>query len=199
MSDKSVIINTTVMAVIGGAAMVSAVALLPDEDAVADARDRIGVSYAHLDFTGFDFFSSPRPAPDISFSDAAGNSLDFDSFDDKILLVNLWATWCPPCIREMPSLDRLQAELGGESFEVVTLSVDEGGLEQVEPFFEDLELADLSIYLDPESQSTRAFDTRGLPTTVLIDRTGRWIATYEGAMDWDAPNVIDLMEQVIEL
>lgn len=197
MSDKALLGSTIILTGVCIGAVVLAFAGLPDEAAVAEAEDHWGRAPVTLDFPGFDWKSSPSTAPGISFSDAGGNSLDLESFEGRVVLMNIWATWCPPCVHEMPSLDRLEAELGGSDFEVVALSVDREGREAVEPFFEELSLEHLSIYLDPPAEVTRAFNTRGLPTTVLIDRQGRWVGTYEGAMDWDADDVVALMEELI--
>ena len=134
----------------------------------------------------FDLFDTPRPAPEITFSDATGNSLSLADFADRVVLVNFWATWCPPCVEEMPSLDRLQAALGGEDFQVVTLSIDRGGLDQVAPFLDENGIEYLDAYLDPLGVTPRAFEARGFPTTVLIDRQGRWVGTYEGETAWDS-------------
>ncbi|HET8726563.1 MAG TPA: TlpA disulfide reductase family protein, partial [Alphaproteobacteria bacterium] len=92
---------------------------------------------------GFETAGRPEPAPDISFSDAAGNSLTFDDLRGRVVLVNLWATWCAPCVEEMPSLDRLQARLGGDDFLVLPLSVDREGAAKVGPFYDELGIGHL--------------------------------------------------------
>ena len=134
----------------------------------------------------FEIFDTPRPAPEITFSDAAGNSLSLADFGGQVVLINLWATWCAPCVREMPSLDRLQAALGGDGFQVVAVSIDHGGLDQVAPFFSDNGIEHLDAYTDPRGTVPRAFEARGFPTTVLIDREGRWVGTYERETEWDS-------------
>lgn len=135
---------------------------------------------------GFESTGRPEPAPDISFSDAVGNSLTFRDFRGKVLLVNLWATWCAPCVKEMPSLDRLERALGGDRFQVVALSVDREGLEKVQPFFAQLGIRDLGIFLDPPGQALRAFRALGLPTSYLIDADGRVLGSFAGAKEWDS-------------
>lgn len=128
----------------------------------------------------------PRPAPAISVTDGAGNALTLADLRGRFVLVNLWATWCEPCIREMPSLDRLQATLGGADFAILLISQDRGGERVVAPFFEKLGLARLKTYLDPQSTAGHAFAVRGLPTSILVDRDGNALGQVEGAMDWDA-------------
>ncbi len=128
----------------------------------------------------------PRPAPAISVTDGAGNALTLADFRGRFVLVNLWATWCEPCIREMPSLDRLQGALGGADFAILLISQDRGGERVVAPFFERLGLARLKTALDPQSTVGRAFAVRGLPTSILIDREGNVLGSVEGALNWDA-------------
>lgn len=145
----------------------------------------------------FDLTDAGTRAPDISFSDADGNRLTLADFEGRVVLLNLWATWCAPCVHEMPTLDRLQARLGGDSFEVVALSIDRGGAEDVLPFFADHGLDHLNVYLDEAGAAPPAFGVIGLPTTVLIDADGRLVGQYTGAADWDGADAVVLMEQTI--
>lgn len=140
----------------------------------------------------------PAPAPTVSFTDAEGNSLTLDDFRGRVLLVNLWATWCAPCVRELPALDRLEATLGGDDFHVLALSSDRQGAEKVVPFLERLNVETLVAYLDPASSATRAFSPRGLPTTILIDAEGREVGRLEGAAEWDSHEAQDLIRFYIE-
>jgi thiol-disulfide isomerase/thioredoxin len=128
----------------------------------------------------------PAEAPAISFRDALGKELSLADFRGKALAVNYWATWCAPCVEEMPALDRLHAALAPEGIEVVAISVDRGGLRQVTPFFEVNGLKHLPVYLDPSGASMRAFGVRGLPTTIVVDRQGRDAGRLEGAAHWDS-------------
>src|SRR5260221_3984409 len=128
----------------------------------------------------------PRPAPEIAFVDSAGRRLTLADFRGRLVLVNLWATWCEPCIREMPSLDRLQAALPGKDLAIVLISQDRGGDKVVAPFFEKLGLAKLSTYLDPKSTVGHAFEVRGLPTSILVDRDGSELGRVDGAMNSDS-------------
>ena len=145
----------------------------------------------------FALSEAPTRAPEISFSDADGNQLTLADFEGRVVLLNLWATWCAPCVHEMPTLDRLQAQLGGEAFEVLALSIDRGGAGEVLPFFAEHGLDHLNVYLDPAGGAPSAFDVIGLPTTVLIDADGLVVGQYTGPADWDGADAVALMEHTI--
>ena len=136
------------------------------------------------------------PAPAISFVDLAGNTVSLSEFTGKIVLVNLWATWCEPCVREMPSLERVQSRLG-DKIAVVAISEDHGGSKIVEPFIDKLELKSVKIYLDPKSTVERAFKVQGLPTSFLIDREGRVLGRVEGAAEWDKPKLLGVLKSFL--
>jgi thiol-disulfide isomerase/thioredoxin len=140
--------------------------------------------------------ASPRPAPALSFESRDGRKLKLADFRGHFVLVNLWATWCGPCVREMPSLDRLQAR-EGDRLSVVAISQDRRGAEVVEPFLAKLGLRRLQVYLDPDNDAQQAFAVRGLPTSFLIDRDGRMLGSLEGAAEWDAPPLIGTLERYL--
>ena len=140
--------------------------------------------------------SPPLPAPAISFVDLTGNTVSLSEFIGKIILVNLWATWCEPCLREMPSLERMQLRLG-DKITVVAVSEDRGGSKTVEPFIDKLGLKSIKTYLDPKSTAERAFKVQGLPTTFLIDRKGRVLGRVEGAAEWDSPKLLDILKSFL--
>jgi thiol-disulfide isomerase/thioredoxin len=129
--------------------------------------------------------ASPQPAPEISFTDTAGNPVALADFKGKFVLLNLWATWCQPCLKEMPSLAALQARLG-PALTVLAVSEDRGGAEIVQPFVAKLGLDQLKIYLDPKSTAIHAFAARGLPSSFMIDNDGRVLGKVEGGADWDS-------------
>jgi len=140
--------------------------------------------------------SPPLPAPAVSFVDLTGNTVNLSEFTGKIVLVNLWATWCEPCLREMPSLARMQLRLG-DKITVVAVSEDRGGSKTVEPFIDKLELKSIKTYLDPKSTAERAFKVQGLPTSFLIDRQGRILGRVEGAAEWDTPELLDILKSFL--
>ncbi len=138
------------------------------------------------------------PAPSIPILDAKGSTLHLSDFRGKVVLLNFWATWCAPCVREMPSLDRLQAEMGSDNFMVLALSIDREGLEVVTPFFNQLGLKSLAVFLDPKGAMSSSFRVRGLPTSYVIDHRGRIAGKLEGPAEWDTDEAKTLMRYYIE-
>lgn len=135
--------------------------------------------------------SPPKPLPAMAFTDLEGKPLPPDAFRGRMTLLNVWATWCAPCVKEMPALERLQTQLGGSGFGVMALSVDRGGAHQVKPFLEKAGLSRLPIALDQPGAAMQALELRGLPTTLLLDAEGREVARFEGAAEWDAPAMVE--------
>ena len=140
----------------------------------------------------------PAPAPDVAFSDGADATLGFKDFKGKVTLVNLWATWCAPCVKEMPSLEALKKAHASKDFDVVTISEDRGARKVVDPFFEKNGLSALPRYTDADSAVGRALHVRGLPTTLLLDRDGNEIGRFEGGADWSGANALALIDWAIK-
>jgi len=130
---------------------------------------------------------SAKPLPDLRFIDAASAARSLSDFRGRVILLNLWATWCVPCREEMPALDRLQAALGGPDFEVVALSLDRGGVVDVKRFYEELKLRALRIYVDHNGDALSKLGSVGIPLTVLVDRKGRELWRVVGPREWDQP------------
>lgn len=106
------------------------------------------------------------------------------------MILIVWATWCAPCVKEMPSLDRLSAKMAGENLVVVAVSQDNGGQSQVKPFLEKLKVKNVTILYDHDQRALRDFGIRGLPTTFLISPEGRILARLEGDAEWDTPAMV---------
>jgi thiol-disulfide isomerase/thioredoxin len=140
--------------------------------------------------------SRPWPAPPAGFTDAGGKTLSLRDFAGKLVLVNLWATWCAPCRHEMPSLERLQTRLG-DKITILAISEDRGGSKAVAPFIAKLGLKAVKTYLDPESAVGRAFKVDGLPTSFLIDRQGRVLGRVEGEAEWDSPKMLAIIDPLL--
>lgn len=130
---------------------------------------------------------APKPAAAIAFQDATGQPLDLGAFKGRVILLNLWATWCAPCVLEMPALDRLQAAMGSADFEVVALSLDRVGAEKAKAFLEQIGIKNLKFYIDTSMKAGRALGAQGLPVSILIDREGRELGRLVGPAEWDEP------------
>lgn len=144
---------------------------------------------------GFVLQREPKTLPLVRFEDGDGRTLDLSLFRGRIVLLNLWATWCAPCRREMPTLDRLQQRLGSEDFAVIALSIDRAGDAAVRKFFAEIGVTHLGVYADRSGKALRDFGAVGLPTTLLIDREGREIGRVIGPDEYDTPDWIERIEQ----
>ncbi len=147
--------------------------------------------------SAFEFAPELAPVPDEPFQNASGGTLRLSDFEGRVVLLNLWATWCGPCKHEMPSLNRLQEQKGGKDFLVIALSSDRAEARAVDPFFEEWGLKALEKFYDPMNAVGRALGVRGLPTTLLIDAQGREIGRLEGPAEWDSPEAIALIDAVM--
>lgn len=192
---KGLVRAVTVLCVLGAVGLVLwRVWPLPAErGAAGDPGAAAGGASTLGQFTPLD---RPRPAPDVEFASRAGAPIRLADFRGRVVLVNLWATWCGPCVHEMPSLDRLQARLGGDLV-ILAVSEDRSGARAVDPFLARLAPKALTAYLDPKNALTRAFAAQGLPTSILLDRDGRILGRLEGAADWDSPEMIALLQRYI--
>jgi thiol-disulfide isomerase/thioredoxin len=147
---------------------------------------------------GFALAAQPQPAPAAEFKTAAGKRLTLGDFRGRVVLLNIWATWCGPCRSEMPSLDRLQAQHRHDGLAVLTVSVDSDGSLAVRRFFEQSGIRNLTPYLDADNATARAFGAHAIPTTLLIGRDGKVIGSIVGAMEWDSPDAVALIRHYLE-
>ena len=145
----------------------------------------------------FELAGTPKALPEIGFIDADDKPLAIADYKGKVVLLNFWATWCAPCVKEMPSLNKLQAEMGKDKFVVVPLSLDSTSRPKVAPFYKDKDLANLGIYFDKGKKVQQALDVSVLPTSILIDAQGRKIGRMLGEADWDKPEAIALMKAAV--
>jgi thiol-disulfide isomerase/thioredoxin len=142
-------------------------------------------------------FEPPRPVSELRIQDDQGHDLTLADFRGRVVLLNVWATWCVPCRQEMPTLDRLQARLGGKDFLVMALSIDRKGAEAVRGFYREVGVEKLAIYVDPSGKGSRSLAIPGVPTTLLIDREGREVARKMGEAQWDSPEMVSLVERTM--
>ena len=141
--------------------------------------------------------TGPKPVPELTFLDGDGNEVTLAEFRGEVVVLNLWATWCAPCRREMPSLDRLQAKYGDDGLEVIALSLDRGDIAKVRAFFDELAISSLALYQDPKGRVGRELAAPGLPTTVVIDRAGQEVGRLLGPAEWDSPEALAVIEQLM--
>lgn len=136
-----------------------------------------------------------EPLPDFTFTDPQGNKATLAKFSGRPILVNLWATFCGPCIIEMPQLDQLTATYAKDRLAVITISQDSAGPEKVTAFFAKNHFASLEPWLDPENNFGFHYATGLLPTSVLYTADGREVARVTGAMDWESKDAQSLIEE----
>jgi thiol-disulfide isomerase/thioredoxin len=133
----------------------------------------------------FILHETPEPGAVVRFEDDQGQPRSLAEFRGKVLLLNVWATWCAPCIKEIPALDHLAAALNGADFAVVAVSVDRKGIDGVRKVFAERDVQKLPIYIDRSGEALRAVRAIGLPTSLLIDREGREFGRVVGPAQWD--------------
>lgn len=139
----------------------------------------------------------PQPAPPTVFTDLEGKLTSLADLKGTPVVVNLWATWCQPCLKEMPSLDRLQAALAGRIV-VAAVSQDRAGAKRVLPFVARMGLKNLKIYLDPQADLAHALHVRGLPTSVILDARGELVGRVEGGAEWDSAAMLAVLKPFLE-
>ena len=148
-------------------------------------------------FGEFALRDEPASLPEVGFANEAGRPGRLADFQGKVVLLNIWATWCLPCREEMPTLDRLQAKLGGSDFEVVALSIDRAGPEAVQAFYAEIGIENLALRIDDSGRAAGTLGAVGLPTTILIDREGRDLGRLIGPSEWDKPEMVAFLRTII--
>ncbi len=138
---------------------------------------------------------SPRKL-DLHFTAADGTARSLAAYAGRAVVLNLWATWCVPCVREMPALDDLAKMVAEDGVVVLPVSSDHGGAAVVQRFYADHGIANLPVLLDPMGSMAHALDVRGIPTTLLIDPQGQEVAWLEGAADWSSPDAVTVVRKV---
>ena len=141
----------------------------------------------------------PRQGIDAGFTGMDGDRLSLAQMQGKVVLLNLWATWCPPCRAEMPTLDRLQGAMGGDDFQVVAISTDRGGIGKAADFLRIAGLKNLQVLHDPDRAVSLQVGVLGLPVTLILDRQGREIARMLGDADWSSREARVLIGKAIKM
>jgi peroxiredoxin len=138
-----------------------------------------------------------RPAPDFTFPDLDARKVRLSDFRGKVVLVNIWATWCPPCRDEMPSMQKLYERFKGEHFEILAVSIDADGREAVAPFMQQMNLT-FPALLDPKEKIRSLYGITGVPESFIVDRDGILVNKVIGPMDWSSPQVFDFFQELIQ-
>jgi thiol-disulfide isomerase/thioredoxin len=140
---------------------------------------------------------TPKPAPVLKFKDIEGKPHDLAQFKGRVVLINFWATWCPPCRREMPSMERLSQAFKGKPFVVLAVNVGEDA-DTIEAFTSQLDaVPTFPILLDTRSHGMRAWKVAGLPTTFLVDQQGRIVASAIGGREFDHPEIVKTIQGLL--
>ena len=143
--------------------------------------------------------SNTTSAPKTIFFDAGGKELTLNDFKGRLTLVNFWATWCAPCRKEMPSLEELSNQIGGDTFQVLTIATMRSSEEADKKFFNDNNIIDLPKFRDPKGHLARASGVAALPLTILLDRNGNEISRLIGDADWSQDETIEFIKKAIEI
>lgn len=181
------------------ASLLAAPALAEDRspsDVGANAREEL-MLLSPDDMQPFIIHDAPRQFRDQVFFDENGDEIDLSAFAGTVTVVNFWAIWCPPCVKELPSLNALSEAMADEGVRVAVISVDRGGLKKAGPFLEKHELS-LTPYTDPKSKLARQMGVSGLPVTAILGPDGREIARTIGDAEWDSDAAKDLLRFIVE-
>ena len=143
-----------------------------------------------------DIIPSPAPLPSMSFDDG-NQSVEIENFSGHYVLVNFWATWCVPCITEMPALDRLAENFYKKGLIVIAINQDAAGFNEVKPFLKSMALKKILVWYDKKNKGFRDLDFKGLPTTVLINPEGFMVAKLEGSAEWDQGLLVEQIKNII--
>ena len=138
-----------------------------------------------------------KAAPDFILPDLAGRTTRLADLRGKVVLVNFWATWCPPCREEVPSMAKLNRLMAGKPFQMLAVSIDEGGKEAVEAFFKQAG-TELPVLLDTNGATGKLYGLTGVPETFVLDKKGVILKKVIGAMDWSAPDVVKFLDETMK-
>src|SRR5581483_1243671 len=185
------------LTVVAAAILVYELIAISGERAIAPvvATSDAGPAPVPLSSQPFSFLDKPVAVPELKFADGSEQLRTLADFKGRPVLLNIWATWCLPCRKEMPSLDRLQAKFDPAKFLVLTLSIDRAGIPAVKKFYADLGLKNLGIYVDQSSAALHQLGLIGIPGTLLINPDGMEIGRKLGPAEWDSPEIVALVRE----
>jgi peroxiredoxin len=150
-----------------------------------------------LDPAGKPRFEKGAPAPNFTLPDLDGKMVSLADYRGKVVLLNIWATWCPPCVEEMPSMEKLHQELKEEKFVILAVSIDESGANAVLPFMKNHRL-NFPALIDSAGAIKGLYQTTGVPESFIIDKDGRIVEDVVGPMDWAADGAIRYFRELIQ-
>ena len=153
---------------------------------------------AELSMAAYIKRDAPQDVPGFSFVDASGAAKDSNEFKGKVTLLNLWATWCAPCRKEMPELAKLQKDLGGDNFQVVEVSEDLKGYQASADFLKQVGADNLMLYSDDKAKALDAVKAPGLPVTLLLDKNGKEVGRLLGPAPWSGDDAKMIIKAVID-
>jgi thiol-disulfide isomerase/thioredoxin len=138
-----------------------------------------------------------KPAPEITVNSLTNVPLKLSSLKGKVVLLNFWATWCPPCREEIPSMMKLNSAMAGKPFQMVSVSIDEGGVPEISAFFKESGFS-LPTYTDPDGAAVKTYGITGVPESFIIDKNGILVKRVIGPLAWDSPETITFIEGLMK-
>ncbi len=142
--------------------------------------------------------SAPVAGSDVPFTAEDGSEMTLAAYEGKYVVLNFWATWCAPCRKEMPMLSAMQAELGGDTFEVVTIATGRNPRPAMERFFAEIEVDNLPLHTDARQSLARSLGILGLPITLILNPEGQEIARLQGDADWSSDSAYAIIEALLD-
>jgi thiol-disulfide isomerase/thioredoxin len=137
------------------------------------------------------------PAPEVNVNSLKNVPMKLSDLKGKVVLLNFWATWCPPCREEIPSMMKLNSTMAGKPFQMVAVSIDEGGVPAIEAFFKETGFI-LPVYTDPDGKAASIYGVTGVPETFVIDKKGILVKKVIGPLAWDSPDTISFLEGLMK-
>ncbi|HPF78947.1 MAG TPA: TlpA disulfide reductase family protein [Alphaproteobacteria bacterium] len=140
-----------------------------------------------------------KPIEEVHFLSPEGEKIDWSAFKGEYLLVNFWASWCSPCVIELPTLDRLEQKFRGKGLKVIAISLDQGrSHDEIKEYLYNRNLGEFAAYFDSDTQVQKTIPMRGIPTTYMLDKRGNVLHVFEGDADWDSPESIAFFNKFLD-